>query len=192
MLFIVIIFANITNYFKLHNRDTDKLTNSIGSRYRSRGINRIVCEIILILIRRILYFTRINTRMLFSSAISWRMALSYSTSIFAVCPFSIRSLPFVIISKLFTSLFRFPENYVRVIRFLFTKRCGYTRDAIAKHLGVETGGTLSTVLEALEESDFIRCSNQECVAYGRGKDRTEPIHPARYGRPQRCAMRSGH
>lgn len=60
-------------------------------------------------------------------------------------------------SKLFTSLFRFPENYVRVIRFLFTKRCGYTREAIAKHLGVETGGTLSTVLEALEESDFIRC-----------------------------------
>lgn len=60
-------------------------------------------------------------------------------------------------TKLFTSLFRFPENYVRVIRFLFSKHCGYTRDEIAAHLGVETGGTLSSILEALEESDFIRC-----------------------------------
>lgn len=60
-------------------------------------------------------------------------------------------------TKLFTSLFRFPENYVRVIRFLFTKHCGYTRDEIATHLGIETGGTLSSILEALEESDFIRC-----------------------------------
>ena len=60
-------------------------------------------------------------------------------------------------SKLFTSLFRFPENYVRVIRFLFTKRCGYTREDIARHLGLETGGTLSAILAALEESDFIRC-----------------------------------
>ena len=58
-------------------------------------------------------------------------------------------------SKLFTSLFRYPENYVKVIRFLFSKRCGYTRDDIAKHLGIDTGGTLSAVLEALEESDFI-------------------------------------
>lgn len=60
-------------------------------------------------------------------------------------------------TKLFTSLFRFPENYVRVIRFLFTKHCGFTRDEIAAHLGIETGGTLSAILEALEESDFIRC-----------------------------------
>ena len=59
-------------------------------------------------------------------------------------------------TKLFMSLFRFPENYVRVIRFLFTKHCGYTRDEIAAHLNMETGGTLSTILEALEESDFIR------------------------------------
>lgn len=60
-------------------------------------------------------------------------------------------------SKLFISLFRFPDNYLRVIRFLFTKRCGYTRDEIAEHLGVEPGGTFSSILEALEESDFIRC-----------------------------------
>jgi len=57
--------------------------------------------------------------------------------------------------KLFTSLFRFPENYVKVIRFLFTKRCGYTREEIAHHLGVDTGGTFTAILEALEESDFI-------------------------------------
>ena len=60
-------------------------------------------------------------------------------------------------SKLFISLFRYPENYLRVIRFLFTKRCGYTRDEIARHLGIEPGGTFSSILEALEESDFIRC-----------------------------------
>jgi len=58
-------------------------------------------------------------------------------------------------TKLFTSLFRYPDNYVKVIRFLFSKRCGYTREDIAKHLGIDTGGTLSAVLEALEESDFI-------------------------------------
>lgn len=60
-------------------------------------------------------------------------------------------------SKLFTSLFRYPDNYLRVIRLLFTKRCGYTRDEIASHLGIEPGGTFSSILEALEESDFIRC-----------------------------------
>jgi len=60
-------------------------------------------------------------------------------------------------SKLFTSLFRYPENYVRVIRYLFTKHCGFSRDAIAAHLGFETGGTFSSILEALVESDFIRC-----------------------------------
>lgn len=59
-------------------------------------------------------------------------------------------------TKLFVSLFRYPENYVKVIRFLFTKHCGYTRDDIAEHLGMETGGTFSAILEALEESDFIR------------------------------------
>jgi len=60
-------------------------------------------------------------------------------------------------TKLFTSLFRYPENYVGAIRYLYTKRCGYTRDEIAAHLGLETGGTFSNILEALEESDFIRC-----------------------------------
>ncbi|MGN1239807.1 MAG: ATP-binding protein [Paludibacteraceae bacterium] len=60
-------------------------------------------------------------------------------------------------SKLFISLFRYPENYVRVIRFLFTKHCGYTREEIAKHLHMETGGTFSAILEALVESDFICC-----------------------------------
>lgn len=60
-------------------------------------------------------------------------------------------------SKLFISLFRYPDIYLRVIRFLFTKRCGYTREEIAKHLGIESGGTFSSILEALEESDFIRC-----------------------------------
>jgi len=60
-------------------------------------------------------------------------------------------------SKLFTSLFRFPDNYVNVIRFLFTKSCGYTREEIASHLNIDSGGTLTAVLEALVESDFILC-----------------------------------
>lgn len=60
-------------------------------------------------------------------------------------------------TKLFVSLFRYPENYVKVIRFLFTKHSGFTREDIAKHLEMETGGTFSAILEALEESDFIRC-----------------------------------
>lgn len=60
-------------------------------------------------------------------------------------------------SKLFISLFRYPDNYVRIIRFLFTRRYGFTRDEIAAHLGVEPGGTLTAILDALEESDFIRC-----------------------------------
>lgn len=40
---------------------------------------------------------------------------------------------------------------------LFTKRCGYTREEIARHLGIAPGGTFSSILEALEESDFIHC-----------------------------------
>lgn len=56
---------------------------------------------------------------------------------------------------LFKSLFKMPENYVEIIKYLSTKHCGFTRDDIAEHIGVASGGKLSDILLALVESDFI-------------------------------------
>ncbi|MCQ2370312.1 MAG: AAA family ATPase [Paludibacteraceae bacterium] len=58
--------------------------------------------------------------------------------------------------KLFSSLFKNHDIYMKIVRFLYSKRCGYSRSEIAKHLRIESGGTLTKLLTALQESDFIR------------------------------------
>ena len=59
---------------------------------------------------------------------------------------------------LYATLFKRPENYLKVIECLSDgRRSGMTRDEILKTSKLSDGGTFSTILEELEESGFIRC-----------------------------------
>lgn len=57
--------------------------------------------------------------------------------------------------RLFNSLFRNPENYIKVIRLLSGRSLGYTRQEISERCGIPYGGGLTNVLKALEANDFI-------------------------------------
>lgn len=57
--------------------------------------------------------------------------------------------------RLMGSLFKHPENYIKAVRLLSGRRIGYTRGEIASETGIKSGGGLTTILKALEESDFI-------------------------------------
>jgi len=58
---------------------------------------------------------------------------------------------------LYATLFKRPENYLKVIECLSDgRRSGMTRDEILKESKLSDGGTFSTILEELEESGFIR------------------------------------
>lgn len=57
--------------------------------------------------------------------------------------------------RLFSSVFHLPENHKKVVRFLSTKREGFTRKEIAENLNISFGGGLSEILKALEASDFV-------------------------------------
>jgi AAA+ ATPase superfamily predicted ATPase len=63
---------------------------------------------------------------------------------------------------LFSSLFKRPQAYIKVVDFLATKKKGQLRDDIAKHLG-NNGGGLTTTLSELELCGFIKSSK----AYGK-------------------------
>lgn len=58
--------------------------------------------------------------------------------------------------RLFKSLFRNPQPYMKIIQLLSSNRKGLTRSEISEKLGKETGGHLSKMLENLENCDFIR------------------------------------
>lgn len=58
-------------------------------------------------------------------------------------------------SRLFSSSFSNAEVCEKIVRILFKRKYGYTRDELAKMLGMTTGGTFSKMLEGLESSDFI-------------------------------------
>lgn len=64
---------------------------------------------------------------------------------------------------LFDSLYDAPEEYVRVITALGTKRMGLTRNEIIEAIGKNNGGGLSAILKDLENAHFIR----EYTAYGK-------------------------
>lgn len=57
--------------------------------------------------------------------------------------------------RMFSSLFTNPENYKNVIRLLSKRRIGFTRTEIAQELNMTSGGGLTSILKALEVSDFI-------------------------------------
>jgi hypothetical protein len=58
---------------------------------------------------------------------------------------------------LYATLFKRPENYLKVIKCMSDGRhSGMTRDEILKESKLSDGGTFSTILEELEESGFIR------------------------------------
>jgi AAA+ ATPase superfamily predicted ATPase len=60
---------------------------------------------------------------------------------------------------LYSSLFKNSENYVALICALAKKKMGLTRDEIVAESGLSDGGTLSKMLEELEQCSFIRSYN---------------------------------
>lgn len=69
--------------------------------------------------------------------------------------------------RLFSSLFTNPKTYTAVVDFLAKKREGFTRKEISEHTEIPYGGGLTTILKALEVSNFINsyvpfgCSSRE-------------------------------
>ncbi len=58
---------------------------------------------------------------------------------------------------LYATLFKRPENYLKVIECMSDgRKSGMTRDEILKESKLSDGGTFSTILEELEECGFIR------------------------------------
>jgi len=68
-------------------------------------------------------------------------------------------------SKLYPALFDNSDNHVAVVRALATKRQGMTREEIIAASDVGNGGTLTKVLDELEQSGFISIYR----AYGKKK-----------------------
>ena len=58
--------------------------------------------------------------------------------------------------RLYNSVFRVPEPYVRVVTALGTRKIGMTREDLVESLGVENCGRLTNCLQDLELSGFIR------------------------------------
>lgn len=58
--------------------------------------------------------------------------------------------------RLFASLFHSPEPYLEIIRVLAQKKEGMTREEIAAHTKIQTGGRLTALLNDLVGCDFIR------------------------------------
>lgn len=70
---------------------------------------------------------------------------------------------------LYSSLFRIPEPYLKVISALGKKRYGLTRDEIVAVTKIPSSGNLTKVLKALVQCDFVRTyclpgrSSRECI-----------------------------
>jgi AAA+ ATPase superfamily predicted ATPase len=61
--------------------------------------------------------------------------------------------------KIYNSLFKHSENHIRVVNFIGKKRMGLTRDEIVHGTGLANGGSLTRLLEELEQCGFIRSYN---------------------------------
>ena len=57
--------------------------------------------------------------------------------------------------NLFTALFRTPDRHETVVRALASKNAGLTRTELTKATGLPSGGTMTRLLEELEESGFV-------------------------------------
>ena len=58
--------------------------------------------------------------------------------------------------QLFATLFAEPSRHIAVVRALVRKKCGLTRQEIARSVDFPDGGNLTRLLRELEESDFVR------------------------------------
>lgn len=56
---------------------------------------------------------------------------------------------------LYRSLFNESSQHLKVVEFLAKRRTGYSRTEILNGTGMKTGGTVSEIIEELEESGFI-------------------------------------
>ena len=68
-------------------------------------------------------------------------------------------------TRLFESVFTKPAEMMRVVRFLNTRRCGYTREQIAEGTEVTDNGDWAKLLNALIASDFI----EKYIPFGKSK-----------------------
>ena len=57
---------------------------------------------------------------------------------------------------IFSSIFRKPEIYLRIVKALGTKKVGMTRDEIIEKTSIDNSGALTKQLEELESCGFIR------------------------------------
>lgn len=57
---------------------------------------------------------------------------------------------------IYSSMFRSPEKYIKVVEALSGKKAGLTRDEIIAKTGMSSNGQLSEILEDLSECGFIR------------------------------------
>ena len=62
-------------------------------------------------------------------------------------------------NQLYASLFKSSEQYINVVKVLGCKKIGMTRDEILGAIDVQSGGTLSKVLDELEYCGFVRKYN---------------------------------
>ena len=69
---------------------------------------------------------------------------------------------------LFSSLFRYPEDYMKIARALAGKKSGLTRNEIISATGIDSSGYFSSKLEELEKCGFIRAFS----AFGKKKKDT--------------------
>ncbi len=74
-------------------------------------------------------------------------------------------------SYLFSSLFKQPEIYGKIVQTLYQKKKGMTRNEILKATGLTSAGGTSQMLRELENCDFIR----EYTSYGERKERIYQI-----------------
>ena len=57
---------------------------------------------------------------------------------------------------LYASIFRHAEPHLKVVEALFSRKSGMTREEIIATTGLKNGGNFKTVLDELEQCDFIR------------------------------------
>jgi hypothetical protein len=73
-------------------------------------------------------------------------------------------------TRIYNSLFKHSEKYITIVATLAKKRIGLTREELVKDSGLPNGGSLTRMLEELEQSSFIR------IYYGYGKKNKDKIY----------------
>jgi len=73
-------------------------------------------------------------------------------------------------AKIFNSLFKQSEKYVAIVKALIKRQSGFTRGEIVKNANLSDGGSVTRMLEELEQCGFIRSYS----AFG--KSRKEKIY----------------